>query len=447
MTLKYSDIYIYIYISGVMMCAAVLSLVVSRGDFWKYLIWNGETAGIFPDFFESIGGALSRTPYENGSIYPAFAYCVCFVLGKLIPGFEPMNWAGSSTERVAVTVAFYFFFICIALILLLIQKLSVGDRICDGVVAMAFLTSAPLIYAVERGNMVVLSALLTFFFIYGHASENRVCRIFSYIALACAAGLKIYPAILGVLVLQEEQRQMKKILTLLLCGLLVFFVPFVIYGDFSDIVKMINNILALNGETIADTRNFGYGFKVSIQNFIELLSDYHGIDVRLNPALVSVVFMLLLVCASFFLKQKWKRVACLCLVLVIVPTFSWIYNGIYMLPPFLLFLKETLKKPQVKPIDYLYLVLFLGMFIPMPYGELWSGLGGANKMNTATFCCFMALLIMAVCLVIEAIKSVLNKIDFCVLRPMPSKRGNLRKAGECAVITENLNPNKQECEK
>lgn len=46
------QVYTKIAFIGILVCIAYA--VLSKGEFIRYLTWTGETAGIYPDLFESV---------------------------------------------------------------------------------------------------------------------------------------------------------------------------------------------------------------------------------------------------------------------------------------------------------------------------------------------------------------------------------------------------------
>lgn len=399
-----------------LVATASITLLFSKGANWKYLIWNGDTIGVFPDFFQSIGDGISKTPYDHSAIYPAFAYLICYGLGKLIPGFNYQNWGEMSVSKSATVISFLFFFLCICGVMYYTKKILENESILYFCSIVLFLTSAPFIYMLERGNMVILSMLFVFIFLFGYNHPNAKIRHIAYISLACASAMKIYPAILGLLVVQ--QRKLKNIIILLIYGILFFIVPFLIYGTPRDIIKMFSNAFALNTETIIDTRNFGYGFKINIQNFLNAIGDYYNIDLNNFSIILSVVIFILLILCSIVCREQWQKIACLSLIIVTIPTFSWIYNAIYMFPVILFFLKEKIIQKQLNMKDYIYLIQLLFVFIPLPYGELFKSLKGVNKISYSTFICSLSLYLLMFLLIGEGIKyliihkkQILNKLE------------------------------------
>ena len=71
----------------------------------------------------------------------------------------------------------------------------------------ACLVSAPMVFALERGNPVVYAAAASILFVAWHDAAARWKRGAAYASLAAAAAVKIVPAVLGVLVLARARRR------------------------------------------------------------------------------------------------------------------------------------------------------------------------------------------------------------------------------------------------
>ena len=80
-------------------------------------------------------------------------------------------------------------------------------RSCGGrkkLLAFCAVFSYGVLYGLERGNILLLCWPLMAFFILYRNSENPLLRELACLALAIAAGFKLYPAFLGVLLLRDK---------------------------------------------------------------------------------------------------------------------------------------------------------------------------------------------------------------------------------------------------
>lgn len=380
-----------ITIVGIIFC------FISGSSALNSLLWNGASVGVFPDLFESVRDAYNKSPYDGKSIYPAFAYLVCYLISRVAPG-NIYDWASFSMSANGIIVGFMFFFICSAAIFLLTQK-YIGDNIEHKLLLFLFFTSPGYLYCIERGNMVLLSLVFIIVFITGYESENKIIREIALISLAFAACLKIYPVLFGLLLLKKDK--IKDAIKCVIYGLLVFVLPFLSMGGLSKIPVMISNIISLSMETVYDTRNFGFGYKINVSNmsnaFFEWLNVpsniYLQISERLNILLVVVVLLIFL-----FSKKKWEKIWAITLILTLLPGFSWIYNAIYFLVPFIVYIKEENDFSKWTIITNVGMILILAI---LPYGYIAGSLTGVNKLSISTIVVFMGAVIITLSIFIR----------------------------------------------
>lgn len=63
----------------VLATVALAYLAISNGQAIQYMTWTYDTAGIYPDLFESIRDAADLHPYEGRSIYPPLTYLILWI--------------------------------------------------------------------------------------------------------------------------------------------------------------------------------------------------------------------------------------------------------------------------------------------------------------------------------------------------------------------------------
>lgn len=372
-----------ITIVGIIFC------FISGSSAFGSLLWNGESIGVFPDLFESIRDASRRDPYEGKSIYPAFAYLVCYLISRITPG-DIKVWATFSMSSNGVAVGFMFLFICSAAIFFLTKK-YLGDQIEQKLLLLLFFTSPGYLYCVERCNMVLLALVFIIIFITGYDSENKVIKEISLISLAFAACLKIYPVLFGLLLLQKDR--IRDAIKCIIYGLLVFILPFFSMGGISKIPVMISNILSLSLETVQDSRNFGFGYKINIANMSNAFFEWLGIpsniylqiSERLNIMLIVIALVIFI-----FAKKKWEKIWAITLILTLLPGFSWIYNAVYFLVPFIVYIKEENIYSKWMIGINIGMILILAIF---PYGYIATSLPGVNKLSISTIAVFIGAII------------------------------------------------------
>ena len=382
--------------------AALFFVGLTKGRAMSSLLWNGDTVGIFPDLFLSIRDAAEGNPYEGTSVYPAFAYLICWILSRFAPG-DPVNWGTFSLSPNGNVVGFFFFMLCTLAVFALGYQLLKAYRGKALVLLTLFLFSPGYLYCLERGNMVILTLVFLLFFVGWYDSDQAYERELAFISLAFAAAMKIYPAVFGILLL--FRKNWKDVGKTLFYGVTAFTVPFFLFGGLKDIVSMFRSIFSYS----VVQRDFGYGYKINIQNIVTASCDWLTTYVKwinISDNLCNflcycgLLFLLAgIVTIVMFAGKKWQKVWALTLILTLVPTFSWIYNAIYYLVPLVVYLKDE----KIKKFDFWYDICFALIFVPLPYGYIMKTLRGVNKLSYSTMAVFVASLLMTVFIVAEIV--------------------------------------------
>ena len=90
--------------------------------------------------------------------------------------------------------------------------------------------SSIFIYAYERGNLIQLTVVLSTIFLLCYNSKNKIIKEISFICLATAAALKIFPALFGILLLFDKKY--KEAMRLIIYGINFTSLPFLFFeGD------------------------------------------------------------------------------------------------------------------------------------------------------------------------------------------------------------------------
>ncbi len=391
---------LYFALSFLLIAVAFLVIVFSKGKAFNNLFWHGSTLGYYPDLFESVIHARTRNPYKLDAIYPAFAYCLIYFFNFFIPGSYKNNFGDlqnicDQSETFVIAHLFYTM-ITLAFAYFIIKSFGKTEYKGKYALILIFLTSSPYIFLIERGNTVIITILFLFVYIFGYNSENKVIRELALICLACAAAMKLYPALFGLLLLSDKKY--KEAVRAVIYGVVLFVVPFFFMGGLGQIPQMLKNSLTLNNNTMSGSTGFGYGFKVNVTSALGSVFDWlfaKNYSMYIKMGVYFVVPLLLL--GSLFIKKNWKRVAAISLVVILMPDFSFIYNVIYLLIPLILFIKDVRGK-KITFWNTIYMLCFVGAFAPLPYGDIFRSVGGYNNMNFGTMVSSMSLIVLALLL-------------------------------------------------
>lgn len=389
---------LFYIISFVSLVVCIIMGVLSNGVTVSNLLFNKDD--VFMDFFNSVVDCSGDAYGESGVIYPPlvvlfYKFCSLF--------FNVDSMKASEIRETSLGMIIFVCFTIVSYILFakLIYKYKNGSFADKSLFAFFTLFSFPMIYLIERGNIIVLVLPLLLYFVNEYDSDVKYKRHLAYICLAISVAIKIYPVFFGLLLLKKKKNY-KNILLCIFYGAVFFFVPFIFVGGFSQLGVLIHNILY----TSSMFGSKGFGFKVSISNTFSLFGHVFN-HVRLFET-AGNVFLIITVLAGLFLilfnkwNEDWKIYAVISLIIILVPGFSYIYSVAYMIIPLLFFLN----KKETKWIDYIYSLLFIAQFIFLvaKTDELFPSFNSAElNCNIATVVESIALLAMLVLLYFDGI--------------------------------------------
>jgi len=389
---------LFYIISFASLVVCIIMGVLSNGVTVSNLLFNKDD--VFMDFFNSVVDCSGDAYGESGVIYPPlvvlfYKFCSMF--------FNIDSMKASEVRETSLGMIIFVCFTIVSYILFakLIYKYKNGSFANKSLFAFFTLFSFPMIYLIERGNIIVLVLPLLLYFVNEYDSDVKYKRHLAYICLAISVAIKIYPVFFGLLLLKKK-KNFKNILLCIFYGAVFFFVPFIFVGGFSQLGVLIHNILY----TSSMFGSKGFGFKVSISNTFSLFGHVFN-HVRLFET-AGTMFLIITVLAGLFLilfnkwNEDWKIYAVISLIIILVPGFSYIYSVAYMIIPLLFFLN----KKEIKWIDYIYSLLFIAQFIFLvaKTDELFPSFNSAElNCNIATVVESIALLAMLVLLYLDGI--------------------------------------------
>ena len=309
------------------------------------------------DFFNVVGYCGYNDPYnctaysglqEKG--YPPMSYLLLRPFSKLVDmdSYYKNNYFLSMRNEPKIALMYIIIVVLFLLVMYeLIRSNIKGSANEKRLFAFLVVFSSPVIFTIERGNILLLSALASTVFVFYYNSSNPVKKEAALLSLAFAFSLKIAPAILGMLLITNKQY--KEAVRSALYGILMFLLPFAfIKGGFTNIPLFIRNIRYLSNWY------FGTGdctLQAAVGSVFPFLSFWFSGPLRI------VVGAYLVIC-SMFVKRRWEQAAMLCLALLFIPTFSAYYNLLYFIPVLVLFFNEEERSDS----DLAALVAFILIF-------------------------------------------------------------------------------------
>lgn len=355
MTKKYIKIE-YALLLLISVIILIIGLCTFHKDFFLNFFYD-RCSDTFMDFFNSIRDAHDGHVYdEQKVIYPALANCYFFILSL----FYPKEVVQSSfTERYimqeqVISYVLYAIFL-IAVICLLIFALIIRNKNKKWgiVLTISVLISMPMLFAVERGNIIILSIVLLICFVSLRDDENKYVREFALISLAIATAIKIYPALFILILLFDKSYKQFFRTCIYILGFILL--PFVFYGGADGLYEMANNILSFSGNhSNAQAKAYSTSLIFFLKRFnIEL--KYASII----SILLDAIYLFLMIIA----RKKWQKTYMIILIILNLSGSQIKYNALYFFVPLVMIFLE--KDNNI--FDYFSILLFAFLLFPNPF--------------------------------------------------------------------------------
>lgn len=398
-----NSLYLYFIL---LFCGMILfygSCIFFRSDCLKSILFH-DINDTFMDFFNCIA-AYSGNPYagEVGTNYPPLAVLVFKFFRRMVPQeFHGCN--GHELKMYSFPmIAFVLYNVPIIWLVFISVQRKIQDVKLRNLLFLILPFSFPVMFAVERGNIINLSFAFTLFFVCFYDSENRLEREAAFIALGLAAGIKIYPAIFGLLLLKRGK--IKECIRLAFYGIVIFFAPFWRFGGLKAVKPFIRgltgfvsdrlfdtleamaeagmsvasiseaagegaaalNSIAAESETVVFPPAYGYNF--AYKNISMIIQQIMGIRI---PAVylttVLIVLTLALLISAFLLKEKWQEELCLLLIMILVPSVNMAYIMIFALIPLIELCSMSKREKSSITLQRERIYLFFTAMILIPWG-------------------------------------------------------------------------------
>lgn len=357
-----------------LLCTVAI-LFISHGELFSKIFFH-DNLDTGMDFFHSIEYVRGRIPYEKYStLYPPFANLCFYILFLLTPYWQHNQWTETFEEGIAArgsnidlriwqpTLLMFILFVLISSLCLfiLIQKI-IGNMEFANLIILSFMFSYGVLWAFERGNIIIISLICCLFFLKYKDSNNKVVSELALIMLAASAGLKLYPAIFGMILIYEKQY--KKAFRTCIYGILFFVLPFFAFREgIGGFPILLDNVISFGENGIASVDGL---VKIIFQNIERCLGISIDSKIILNLGAVFRFFSIILVLISgFFLKKNWQRnlACCLAFMLLQIPGG---YVTIFYIIPFLFMIieEEDISRKNIVP--------FLGLICTQLLLPIWD---------------------------------------------------------------------------
>ena len=313
-------------------------LVIITGGDALYNMFNANHSLYFSDHFDSVFYSYDRPYTFHHVIYPPLVTVFYAVLGDFIipyvdipggmfltPELIRDSQMGILSFMIITAVTFYALFVIFS------RLMKNADVRKELLFLFTILLAYPFVYAVERGNSIIMALVFCFFFLLGYRSENKYVRCASYIALGIAAGIKLYPAILWLLIVRERRYREAAVCMTIVAALI--FLPFLLTdGDPMILLDSIGRHTEANlGFTNID--------QIITAIFREGLGVSAGIVAIIKYAAIGAFTLLSFIVILFDKEMKfWKILTVVSCNLILGLGVGVQYQTVYMIIPILYFL-------------------------------------------------------------------------------------------------------------
>lgn len=354
------------------------SLWITQGESARWFLFVGGdveyNSDTFMDFFNSIVNTYNN-PYDAKVIYPAICSLIFRLLLLIIrPGdFNSVviNANKSAQEpQLKLYQSFMLAYVLFSVVVIVLFFLALGALMKNrsngekSIVALFCLLSAPFLFLIERGNILVLSLVFAMLFVAYYDHKSRVVREIALICLAFSVSIKIYPVVFGVLLLNEKKY--REIIRAALYTLVIFFLPFVFFGGIEGIGKFIKNLSSTSSNS-----SLGINRQLSFQKLPLWLGRLFGSKAAAWGVIGKIVLVVFSALGAFSLivsKNRWKACAICACMIVGVPSMSSRYTLTFFIIPIILLLME---EKENRKLSYISLLIMSGLLFVKPL-QIWS---------------------------------------------------------------------------
>lgn len=331
-------------------------------------------ARTFSDFAETAAYAFANNPYSGeygiSAFYSPIAFYIVYPFALIAkepvleylkdPNAADALSALSQTWQVRLGAILFFAFWEL-LICLFMARLSryKGEKLIYWIIIC--LTFGPILHALFRGNTVIASTFFCLVFLGWYNEKSRVKRELALISLGIATAIKIFPFLLGVLLLRKKDWFGG--VRAAIYFLIIYFLPFVFLdGNFQNVKPFIENLVKFLDRGLKfDWCNIG--FKSYVAAFYALWPNRatYWVSNILGWSL-SLAYLALMLVATFLFKDGKKKMPYVAMIMcgfLLIPSISFQYNAACCLFLLLLFAKECHLYSRKDKIVYLVLYSLL----------------------------------------------------------------------------------------
>lgn len=366
--------------------------------FWLYLftgdingsqraVFYGDGHDWFMDWFNVVYYSVGKRPYTWGLIeersLPPLTFFLLYPFSKLYQ-YDITGWVENESRYEArysqlpidmFTLVFILSYLLLFYAMYKHSRRAAATGLSDITRAALFgvlFISGVNLFCIDRGNLQVVTAAAVFLYIYlcdtetmsyagrrvTHDDEGQIrsqqaspvrtgTGVF---CLAFAAAIKLFPAIMGILLLYRKK--WKEAVGAFVTGMAMFLLPFLwIDQPFLEAIGSFIKTVGEHARSYLTIAEFGFS--------TPMLTGFTGLSHGVLQVIAYILAVLALVTA-WGLKSYWKRIMLVTLVLVMTSGQQGYYCLMFLFLPIVLFFNE---EHDIK--DVLYVLCFVVILSPL----------------------------------------------------------------------------------
>lgn len=353
------NVYLVVSLSGIILFFLVA--IFKRVEIFDWVMMENNSNWATFDYFRHIHHSQYHQQMyfeKTDAVFPPLAYMMYYYIYRISYGaFYTEDYKSMLTEPYQIIIFIMYTLVAILWLSYIIEELQIST-VKKRMLLFSIVFSVPMFAgAIERGNMALYVIVIILNALIWKDSNVYWKRELALILIAIAAGLKVYPAVLGLIYIKEKR--WKESIRLIIYGIIAFFVPFVFFGKFDGVLAYV--------KILTDLTNKEYGAR--IQFFKGLMSFTSLSDEAIS--ILNMLFMVGLLIAIFCTKNKLREMVYLASFMTFVPSNAFRYTLIYFLPVVYLLFSENDKNTPPHMDNYIYAIMLGALFsIPTLFGML-----------------------------------------------------------------------------
>ncbi len=316
-------------------------------------VFFSRCGDLFMDFFNSVRDASQGAAVytDRKVIYPPMANLIYLVCSRFIPEtYNRSDWFNRHSWMDYPEAVFFIFLFSMLIVLVLynlIHESIKGGRRIKFLFSFFAIVNIPVLYMIERGNMILFCFISLMIYAFTYNSENKVYRELGLIALAFAFSLKLYPVIFGWFLLVD--RRFKESIRCAIYGVAMLIIPSFFFGGLSCFVQVYKNITSFSAA-------------VGTVNSISVVAGYSGIPEAVwNIAAYAWCFICVVcfVLSPFIHRERWKCWMLGISFILTVPSLTAMYSWAFLLIPIIMFSNSG----RFKKKDWFFFIIITVLFM------------------------------------------------------------------------------------